>query len=1109
MIEREDPTPDREQRFHEIVGLYLEAIDRGAAPSREDLLAQHPEFSAELDEFFASERQLAGLAGPPRTSHHLEATCAFPCSRPVTERCGADRRRSESDRLPRRFGNYELLEVLGQGGMGVVYKAHDQKLGRLVALKMIHPGLLTSATDLQRFRNEALTVARLDHPHILPVYEIGEQDGEPYFTIKLIKGGSLADRLATFREKPREAATLVMIVADALHHAHHHAVLHRDVKPSNILLDHDGRPYVTDFGLARSLNFDQDLTGSGELVGTPSYMAPEMLLGERGGLTAATDVYGLGGVLYSLLTGRPPFREATLLATLGRVANDEPTPPGFYNRRVDRDLQTICLKCLEKDPRRRYLCAGELMDDLHRWLARLPIRARSVGAAEKAWRWCRRSPAVTGLGLAIVVLLVALITFLATSNVRIRQAWESSNQQRALFEERELLARRQAYAARIRQAASLWENGRTRMVREVLPVSMTPPDDDLRGFEWHFLWADSPVRELTRIDIPGGAVDDAAGSPDGHLLALAHEDRSIDVWDVAGSSRMCTLKGHQYPPGALAFAPQSDWLVSAAHGPRRAELNSWRFRSPAEVDAVEWPEPRVFAWTLAFSPDGRSLAVGGFNAEGHGEVRVWEFPSRRLRFTSRHECPCACLGLAFSPDGKVLAAAYGAGERGKMGTAQIDLLDAATGQHQRYLDGHAHLVHRLAFSPDARMLVSGGVDPKIRVWEPSTGRLLGLLPHDGEIAALAFTPDGRRVVSAQLNGLTSILRVWDPANTKLERSLEDVPGEVRHVAFVSGTQRLRILSDDGSLRTWDLEPSEAVRTLPGHRPAEAWSVAFARDGRTLISAGDDHKIRLWDPASCALKGVLTGHHSLVSCLAVSPTGAHLASGSYDHSVRLWDLTTGAPLATLTGHDAAVRAVAFSPDGRTLASAAKDRTIRLSDVASRRVRLVLKGHDKQVRALAFSPDGKTLASGSEDGTLRLWHAGSGTVRLVVLQKSQVWSMAFARDGTSIAVGTQDGRLTVCDVATGRQLAELVGHLGGVRAVAVSPDGKTLASAGEDSTVRLWQAATGIEMLALRGPAAPANAIAFSSDSRSLAAAYHDGAVVLWQAMDEPTASSIRK
>jgi tetratricopeptide (TPR) repeat protein len=306
----------------------------------------------------------------------------------------------------RYFGDYELLRVLGRGGMGVVYKARQQSLNRLVAIKMIRAGLWASDDEVRRFRNEAEAVANLDHPQIVTIHEVGEHDGHHYFSMKLVDGPSLAGHLPRYRTDPRSVARLVAEVARAVHHAHQRGILHRDLKPSNILLDAEGHPHVTDFGLARRIAEGSDLSVSGSVLGTPAYMSPEQASGRRTAVTTAADVYGLGAVLYATLTGRPPFQGETIAAILDQVRERTPVRPRLINRLVDRDLETICLKCLEKDPKARYDSAAALADDLDRWFAGRPIHARRTPAWERALKWARRRPAaaaLVALGLALAL----------------------------------------------------------------------------------------------------------------------------------------------------------------------------------------------------------------------------------------------------------------------------------------------------------------------------------------------------------------------------------------------------------------------------------------------------------------------------------------------------------------------------------------------------------------------------------------------------------------------------------------------------------------------------------------------------------------------------------
>jgi tetratricopeptide (TPR) repeat protein len=332
----------------------------------------------------------------------------------------------------RYFGDYEIRRELGRGGMGVVYEARQVSLSRPVALKMIKAGLLAGDEELRRFENEAEAVALLDHPGIVPVYEVGEHDGQHFFSMKLVSGGSLMSLLERFTDDPLAAARLVAEVAAAVAHAHMRGILHRDLKPANILVDPEGHPHVTDFGLAKKVEADVEFTQSGAILGTPAYMSPEQATGRRGSITTATDVYGLGAVLYAVLTGRAPSVGDGVVETIEAARHRPPEPLRRLNPRVPRDLETICLKCLEKDPRRRYATAQSLADDLNAWLESRPIAARRIGAAERGWLWCKRRPAVATLSAAVLMAVVGgtstVIVVQANANGDLRAANERVKQ---------------------------------------------------------------------------------------------------------------------------------------------------------------------------------------------------------------------------------------------------------------------------------------------------------------------------------------------------------------------------------------------------------------------------------------------------------------------------------------------------------------------------------------------------------------------------------------------------------------------------------------------------------------------------------------------------------
>jgi serine/threonine protein kinase len=388
--------------LEEVFAEYLLAAEAGAAPDREQLISLRPDLADELRAFFEDEERIDRLTRSVRPPDAAGATDGQtredstlgddPCPGPAA---GAPPR-------VRYFGEYELLEEIGRGGMGVVYKARQIKLNRVVALKMILAGQFASAEDVKRFQVEAQNAARLDHPNIVPVYEVGRHRGQHYFTMKLIAGGSLARQAGRFVKEPRRAAQLIATAARAVHHAHQHGILHRDIKPGNILLDGEGRPQVTDFGLARRIEGEEGLTLPGAVLGSPRYMAPEQARGEKD-LSVAADVYALGAVLYELLTGRPPFTGPNALETLRQVREQEPARPSAIEPALDAELETVSLKCLEKNPQRRYGSALAVAEDVERWLRSEPILARPINRARRTWRWCRRNPALAALSALLVL----------------------------------------------------------------------------------------------------------------------------------------------------------------------------------------------------------------------------------------------------------------------------------------------------------------------------------------------------------------------------------------------------------------------------------------------------------------------------------------------------------------------------------------------------------------------------------------------------------------------------------------------------------------------------------------------------------------------------------
>jgi eukaryotic-like serine/threonine-protein kinase len=1162
--------------------------------------------------------------GPPA------AAPAWPGTTETLATCAASGPAAPPPSPPENVPGYEVLRELGRGGMGVVYLARQAGLGRAVALKMLLGGH-AGAAERERFQAEAEAVARLQHPNIVQVHEVGEHGGRAFFSLELCAGGSLKERLAGRPQPPHEAARLVEVLARAVHHAHERGIVHRDLKPSNVLLTADGTPKVSDFGLAKRLDADQDRTQSGAVLGTPAYMAPEQALGKgRGGpVGPAADVYSLGAVLYDLLTGRPPFQGETALDTLEQVLSQEPVAVRRLQPKVPRDLETVCLKCLQKEARKRYASAAELVDDLQRFLKGEPVRARPVGAWGRLRKWARRRPAVAALSAAVLAtaaLGFALVTWKWRAALHAQAEAERAQGAEHEAREREAEKGRQALAAfgeaktnlyfhRVTLAEREWSAGRVAEAEALL--DLCPPG--LRRWEWSYLKrrCREAGRTLRTGDLTLGAV---AFSPDGKRLAAAGGDvvrqtapGRLKVWDAATGKVLWAAPdgAHSGLITAVAFSPDGKQFASATRSvdivalfrdpsnpmpPYRGEVKVWdaatgrllhtldgfssvsfgpdgtHLLATAGTDgtvkvwdtrtgkpafALAGHKGRVLA--AAFSPDGKRLSSSAKLTERApagalrmtGELKVWDVAVRKELRTVPFAGPRVPDGLAFSPDGKRLALA------GLDNAAHVR--DAETGAEVLALRGHTDTVVAVAFSPGGRYLVTGSMDQTVRVWGAATGEeRYTLRGHDGTVYAVACAAGGEAPALASAAG-DGTIKTWRPAEGACPVTLRGHEAGVARVVFSPAGDRLASCSpDDGTVRLWDVRSGKEALRLR----CRASGAAFSPDGRRLATGGGD-ALRPHLPGELVLWGAhdgrelrrLEGHRKLVVTVAFSPDGKSLASASADPrhqqadqrvgEVKVWDGATGQELRTLPRHDAHVNGLAFSPDGRLLAVAEFDDRVYVYEAATGREAHALRGQTGGPLCVAFRPDGRRLIAAGGNGTATEWDAATGeVVRSLRLHGDSVGGLAYSPDGSRLASAGFDikrgkGEVKLWEAETGREILTLPGQMSvafspdgyllaapavgelqeaaGVRlwkgsaevlnlpggagagfAVAVRPDGKRLAAAFDRSTVRIWDRATGEEAGTLQGHTQAVLAVAYGRDGRRLLTASFDHTAKVWGA-----------
>jgi WD40 repeat protein len=1067
------------------LAFYFECLDRGEAVDEASLLARFPEHAAELQSFFADQRQLNAkveqLIPKATAPNHLTVRCPN-CHQPsevavdstltdlACSTCGGRFNlidESAAGKAPPalKLGRFALIERLGVGAFGSVWKARDNELDRTVAVKIPRQGGMT-AEEQEQFLREARAAAQLRHPNIVSVHEVGRENDSVYIVSDFVPGMTLGDWTADHRLTPREAAELCIQIADALQHAHEHGIVHRDLKPANIIIDPDGQPHLMDFGLALRDAGEVTVTVDGQLIGTPAYMSPEQAKGNAHDADRRSDVYSLGVILFQLITGELPFRgNAHML--VHQVIHDEPPSPRKLNGNIKKDLETIVLKAMEKNPARRYESAQQLASDLRSYLANKPIMARPASRGEKFIKWSRRHQTlVTVVGIALATLTAVVVASLLLINRARLKALD------ALDATSDLL-----YVADMKNAFDAWGKGWSDEVQPILRRHL--PDarrKDRRGLEWYYLNRMTQRSEPNVLRGHAGSVNELALMPDRQHLASVGDDGTLRIWNLKDKTAKTIALGVD-PLHSVAVSPDGRYVAAGSTSIHLVDL-----RQPSRSRTI-FPIVDIRGTVLAYcmqtasgflhaaAPASRCVALSSvllapaeytveslsFHPEGDRLVAGRRYDDVFLlslngEIIKRVPCAARVVSLEFVPQKNLLLMP----NRRAWGGASPKILqlwrDDLSGVDREF--GSARSGFEIARISPCSEFIAASEDyrSKTHIFHRKSGRVVAVTPQGRDyITSLAYSPDGRRIAIGCMNGIVECFQL-EQVNDK-ELFIRDHPhaiaahrGQVAHLKFIDA-EMLATSGADGLIKLWDL--SKTRTTTVATRDSTSRRVAVSPDGELVAHLGSNY-FTLMDQ-----NGAVIGRRRLKkysNCVEWSHSGDRVSvCKEAPDSIQIYD-RTGKPLLSIACNGVP-RWAAFSPDGQLIAAVGeKFLQIYRADDGVELHREPL--WDRGAICVAFSPDGRELVFGGYLKAIVLFDLASMRIAQKFPCASVADAVQFSPDGLSIASGHDDSEIRLWSRASGKLNRELSVHERSVRRLDYSADGRTLVSAAADGTVCMW-------------------------------------------------------